>query len=259
MEILGITEAQFFTFLLVLIRLGSLFAFAPIFGSGAIPGAVKSALVLGLTLALVALGVPGPVAVPAGLGQIFLLVVQEMLLGILMGYIAGLVFAAVALAGQSISMDMGLGIVSVMDPQFETQVSVISQVQTILATLLFLGVGGERLLVEVFATNLTRIPPGQLVFGGPLIEVLVFLTAEVFRVGLQIAAPVIAAMFAANVVLGIFARSVPQMNMLILGFPLKIFVGLTVMGLSLEYVGRVILRAFSDTFEALAGVASLLG
>ena len=87
----------------------------------------------------------------------------------------------------------------------------------------------------------------------------VFLTAEVFRVGLQIAAPVIAAMFAANVVLGIFARSVPQMNMLILGFPLKIFVGFAVMGLSLDYVGRVILRAFSDTFEALAGVASLLG
>jgi flagellar biosynthetic protein FliR len=258
-EILGITDAQFFTFMLVLIRLGALFAFAPIFGSGAIPGVVKSALVLGLTLALTALGVPGQVAVPASTGHIALLVVQELLFGIVLGYIAGLVFAAVQLAGQSIGMNMGLGIVSVMDPQFETQVSVISQFQTILATLLFLAIGGERLLVEVFAANLSRVPPGQMSFGGPLIEVLVFLTAEVFRVGLQVSAPVIAAMFAANVLLGIFARSVPQMNMLILGFPLKIFVGFAVMGLGLDYVARVILRAFAETFEALHGVASLLG
>lgn len=259
MEILGITEAQFFTFMLVLIRLGSLFAFAPIFGSGAIPGTVKSALVLGLTLSLVTLGVPLQIAVPDRTGTTVLLVIQEMGVGILLGYIAGLVFAGAQLAGQSIGMDMGLGIVSVMDPQFETQVSVISQVQTILATLLFLGVGGERLLVEVFATNLSRIPPGRLVFDGPLIEALVFLTGEVFRVGLQVAAPVIAAMFAANVVLGIFARSVPQMNMLILGFPLKIFVGFTVMGLALPFAARVLLRAFAETFDALAGVAALLG
>jgi flagellar biosynthetic protein FliR len=110
----------------------------------------------------------------------------------------------------------------------------------------------------MFALNLREIPPGQMVFGGPALEALVHLSAEVFRLGLQISAPVVAALFAANVILGVFARSVPQMNMLILGFPLKILVGFTLLGLSLPHWGRVFLRGLAETFEALRGLPALL-
>jgi len=259
LEILGVAEAQFFAFLLVLLRMASLFAFAPVFSSPFVPTRVKAATVLGLSLCLTALGVAGEVPVPQSYGLLAALAAQEVLLGLLIGFVARLVFAAVQFGGQLIGFQMGLGIVSVLDPQFETQISVVSQFQYILAVLLFLAVGGEGVLLEVFARNLTTLPPGGMAVTGPLVAALVQLTGEVFSLGLRLAAPIVAALFASQVILGVFARSVPQMNMLILGFPLQIFVGFSVLGLSVGHWGQAFLRALSETFEALRGLASLLG
>jgi flagellar biosynthetic protein FliR len=259
LDILGIAEPRFFAFLLVLLRIASLFAFAPVFSSPFVPAQVKAAVVLGLSLCLTALGVAGPVAIPSSYGMLAALAAQEVLLGLLVGFVARLVFAAVQFGGQLVGFQMGLGIVSVLDPQFETQISVVSQFQYILAVLLFLAVGGEGMLLEVFAHNLTALPPGGVTITRPLVGALVRLTGEVFSLGLRFSAPVVAALFASQVILGVFARSVPQMNMLILGFPLQIFVGFSVLGLSVGHWGQAVLRALSETFEALRGLASLLG
>ncbi len=258
MDLLGIAEARFFAFVLVLLRMGALFTFAPVFSTPFVPVQVKAAAALGLSLALTVLGVPGDVPVPGSPALVALLAAQELLLGFMLGYVARLAFVAVQFGGQVVGFDMGLGIVSVIDPQFETQISVVSQFQYMLAVLLFLAVGGERMLVEVFAGNLRQLPPGQLAVPGPALQVLVRVTGEVFRVGLQVAAPVIAALFASNVILGIFARSVPQMNMLILGFPLKIMVGFLVLGISLPRWASVVLEALSRVFEMLRAFPQLL-
>ncbi len=258
MEILGVAEARLFAFVLVLFRVGSFFAFAPVYSTPFVPAQVKAAVVLGLAAALTALGLPGEVAVPPTTSQVVLLVIQELVLGFAIGYVARLVFAAVQFGGQLAGFQMGLGIVSVMDPQFEEQISVVSQLQFVLAILLFLAVGGDRLLIESFARNLQVLPPGGLSFGEPAMTALVRLTGEIFRVGLMAAAPVIAALFGTHVILGVFARSVPQMNMLVLGFPLQIFVGFLVLGLSLPHWGRFVLRALGETFEALDRIPALL-
>lgn len=258
MEILGVAEARLFAFVLVLFRVGSFFAFAPVYSTPFVPTQVKAALALGLAASLTALGVAGEVPVPSETSQVVLLVIQELLFGFTMGYVARLVFAAVQFGGQVAGFQMGLGIVSVMDPQFEEQISVVSQLEFILAILLFLAVGGDRMLVEVFARNIQVLPPGRLSFGEPAMTALVRLTGEIFRLGLMASAPVVAALFGTHVVLGVFARSVPQMNMLVLGFPLQILVGFTVLGLSLPHWGRFVLRALADTFEALARLPALL-
>ena len=174
------------------------------------------------------------------------------------GLASRLVFAAVELGGQLIGLQMGLGIVSILDPQFETQVSVVSQLQFLVATVLFLWVGGDRMLVAAFAGNLERLPLGHPVVTGPALRALVSLGGEVFRLGLQVAAPVVVALLCTQVVLGVFARSVPQMNMLVLGFPLQIMLGFLVMGIGMTHWGRLMLRSFSDMFEALRGLAALL-
>ncbi len=256
---LGIPEARFFAFLLVLLRTASLFAFAPVFSSPFIPTRVKAALVLGLSAGLTALGAAPPAPVPGTLGGMAALAAQEVLLGILIGFAARLVFAAVQFGGQIVGFQMGLGIVSVMDPQFETQVSVVSQLEFLLAMLLFVSAGGDRILLEAFARNLGALPPGQWWAQGSVVRVLVVLSGEVFRLGLALAAPVVAALVCAHIVLGVFARAVPQMNMLILGFPVQILVGFLVLGLSLSHWGRAVLRAFADMFQALDGLWGLLG
>ncbi|MHB8765468.1 MAG: flagellar biosynthetic protein FliR [Deferrisomatales bacterium] len=257
MEILGVTEAQFFAFVLVLFRMASLFAFAPVYSSPFVPNQVKAAAALGLSASLVALGAALPVPIPSSPYQVVLLLAQEMILGFAAGYVARLVFAAVQFGGQLAGFQMGLGIVSVMDPQFEEQISIISQIEFLLATLLFLAIGGDRLLLEVFARHLEVAPPGRMAFGEPAMVALVRLTGEIFRVGLMASAPVVVALFGTHVILGVFARSVPQMNMLILGFPLQILVGFTVLGLSLPHWGRFVVRSLADTFEALRALPAV--
>lgn len=256
--VFGVSEAQFFTFLLIFLRVGALFVFAPAYSTPFIPTMVRAALVLGLSLCLAVLGVAGEVPVPGSLSVFVAYVAQEILLGMLLGFVANLIFVAAQFGGQVVGVDMGLGIVSVLDPQFETQVSIMSQVQFVLAILLFLAVGGDRMLITSFAASFQKIAPGQLVLSGRATEVLITLTGSIFATGLRIAAPIIAALFATNVILGIFARSVPQMNMLILGFPLKILVGFLVLGLSLPYLARVVLQGIDGMFQVLDRLPLLL-
>lgn len=259
MNLLGLGQAQFFSFFLILLRLGGLFSFAPPYGTQVLPVPVKAAVVLGLSACLAALGLGGATPVPAVTAGLVVTVAQELLLGMLLGLIVRLVFAAVEFGGQVVGLQMGLGIVSILDPQFETQVSILSQFQSLLATLLFFAVGGDHLLLEAFVRHLDRIPPGRLLVSGPVVEAVVTLTGEVFRVGLQLAAPVVVALLATQVILGVFARSVPQMNMLILGFPLQLLIGFGILGVGLAHWSRALARGFSETFEALRGLASLLG
>jgi len=256
MQLFGIPETAFFAFMLILFRMAALFSFAPVFSSPSLPAVVKASIILSFSICLASSGVVAPI--PPTFGMLFLAIAREILIGLLLGFAANLIFTAVQLGGQVIGMDMGLGIVSVMDPQFEAQVSIISQFQVMAAILIFLAVGGHLKLIEVFASNLNALPPGRIVLSGEVIESLVYLTSEIFTVGLKLAAPIVATLFAANVILGVFARSVPQMNMLILGFPLKIFTGFMLLGLSLPYVSTVLIRQFSITFEALNGLTALI-
>lgn len=258
MDLLGIAQAKFFSFFLILLRLGTLLTFAPVYGTTMLPVRVKAAVALGLAVCLSALGVGGQVPVPATNAALAFLAAQEMLLGFLLGFTTRLVFAAVEFGGQLVGLQMGLGIVSILDPQFQTQVSIVSQFQFLLATFLFLSVGGDLLLVEAFAANLERIPPGHFVMDGHVLGALVTLTGEIFRLGLQLSAPVVVALLATQVVLGVFARSMPQMNMLILGFPVQILLGFGILGLGLPHWCRMLVRAFSETFEVFKGLASLL-
>ncbi|GAB4246468.1 flagellar biosynthetic protein FliR [Deferrisoma sp.] len=255
----GLTDARFFAFLLVLLRTASLFSFAPVFSSPFVPVQVKAAAALGLSVGLTGLGLAPAVEVPATTLGIAALAGREVVVGILAGFVARLVFAAVQFGGQLVGFQMGLGIVSVMDPQFETQISVVSQLEFILALLLFLSVGGDGMLIEAFAANLRAVPPGDWWTSAAVVQALVTLTGEVFRLGLALAAPVVAAIFASHVILGVFARAVPQMNMLILGFPLQILVGFTVLGLSLGPWGRAFLRALQDAFRALEALGRVWG
>ncbi|MDW7711421.1 MAG: flagellar biosynthetic protein FliR [Deferrisomatales bacterium] len=259
MDILGISEARLFGFLLVLLRVGALFAFAPVFSTSFVPARVRAAAALGVSACLGALGLPGEIPVPESLSVLLVLGVQEVLVGALAGYVAQLVFAAARFGGQVAGVQMGLGVASVLAPGMEPEVSVVSHVQFVLAALLFLAVGGEGLLLEGFARNLASVPPGQPLVSGSVAGALVHLTGEVFVLGLKLAAPVVAAVFASQVVLGVLARSVPQLNVLLLGFPLQILVGFTVLGLAVGPWGATWLRALSHTFEALEGVFSLLG
>lgn len=259
MPILGFSEGQFIAALLLFTRVASMFLFAPAWNSPILPRRVKAVTALAITATLVVSGASGVVAPPASLAVLILMVVREVGVGLVLGMIMEFLFAAVQFGGHIVGSEMGFGMAVIMDPQSGGQVSPIGRVYYYAALLFYLSVGGDRLLLEAFVGNLSRLPLGQLHFSGSILKALVVLSGEVYTLGFQLVAPVMVALFASSVILGIMARSVPQMNMLMLGFSLKIFVGLIFAGAMLTKWSEAFLVALSRSFEAIRGIGALLG
>lgn len=258
MEILGLNASEFFAALLLLVRVSAIFVFIPLYSMRLVPVQVKAATILILTLVVLATGKAGAVAPPASHAVAMVMVLREVGLGLAIGMVANIVFVAAQFCGHVVGVQMGLGMASVMDPQFNTQVSTPAQIYYYFAMLLFLAIGGDRMMVAAFIGNLDALPLGQLQFPPALVKALAVMTGEIFSFGVRLAAPVLVALFCTTVLLGIFARSVPQMNMLMLGFSLKIIVGLTLMMLMLPKWSETFLAALGRMLQAVRGVANLV-
>jgi len=209
------------TLTLVLPRVAGIFVIAPIFG-GRYLAAAKVLLTL-VTSAAVLFMVP-PAAVADGWGLI-LAVCGEFLLGLAIGFVAQLVLVSVQVAGQMIDMEMGFGIVNVIDPQQGTPVPLVGNFLWLLALLLFLGINGHHLLLTGLVRSFQLVPPGGVAWRPEMAELAVGLFSRMFLTSVLIAAPVVATLFLTNVALGIVARTVPQMNVFIIGLPVKVLAG----------------------------------
>jgi flagellar biosynthetic protein FliR len=257
--ILGFSENQFYAAILLLARVGSLFVYAPLFSHPFIPTRIKMVSALAITAGLTLAGVPGSVAIPVGTLGAIVALLREAALGLLLGYVAGLVFVAAQFGGQVLGVQMGFNVAGLLDPSLgREQISSLAQLYYTLALLLFLGIGGDRMLLEVFAGSVERMPLGQLNITGPLIKALIVLSGNIFVLGFQLVAPILAVLFCVTVLLGVFARSVPQMNMLMIGYSFKIVAGLFMIGLMLPKWTELMLVAFSRSFEAMHGIAVLI-
>jgi flagellar biosynthetic protein FliR len=257
-RVLGLDEIRLFAFFLVLARTGALFAVAPILSSGFIPLRVRGMLAAGLSASLVWLGFPPEVPPPASASVVCAFLAQEALVGLAIGLVARLAFAAVEFGAQVAGLQMGLGIAAAMDPRMEREVSVLSPFLFALAGLLFVAMGGVGIFFEAFARNLTEVPPGRALVGASLAGGLVHISGEVFTLGLSFVAPVVAAVFAAQVALGVLVRAVPPVNALFLEFPLQVLVGLSALALSLPHWGPAVARALAGSLEILRDLAPLV-
>jgi flagellar biosynthesis protein FliR len=226
---------------LVFIRLISAFAVMPVFGYTGVPTTIK----IGLSAVLAFILLPGITFPPGftiehlGLYTLVALVVPEVITGILVGLVTHFIFYGIDVAGQIIGMQMGLSIVTVIDPLTETQVSIIAQLQYIFATLLFLVFNGHHFLISGLVQTFSAVPIGGLHLPSSIVPLFVKMSADVFVAGIKIAAPVMAALFLSEAALAIVARIVPQMNIFIVGLPLKIGLGLLAMALSWSMFSRV--------------------
>lgn len=246
---------------LIFVRIVSAMAVMPFYGYQGVPNTVK----LGLAGVLAFVLLPG-ISAPSGLAAdhlgLFTLValaLPEVIAGILVGMVAHFLFYGVQMAGQFVGMQMGFGIISVMDPMTENQVSIIAQLQYLFATLIFLTFNGHHFLISGIAQTFQAIPIGGLHLPSALVPIFLKMSGDLFVAGIKIAAPVMAALFLTEVALGITARIVPQMNIFFVGLPLKIGLGLLAMALSwpmLVHVFEFMWMNFQDDwfrFIALLG------
>jgi flagellar biosynthesis protein FliR len=230
-------------------RIGGLVLVAPVFSAKVLPRSLKAALVVLLTAALLpaALGhvVPEPRLTPATL-------LTETLIGFVMGLGAAVLIAAAEMAGDFMAVQMGLSGASMLDPLNSGSVPVLGQFLQLFAVTLVLALDGHLLMLEAVAASLAVIPLGGEVAAEPALLELAGLGSMLFMQGLRFAAPVIAAALVGNVALGILARTVPQLNILMVAFPLQIGLGFVMLGLALPLIAGGF-AGWGGLYEGLVG------
>jgi flagellar biosynthetic protein FliR len=193
-----------------------------------------------------------PAAVDLGWPSLVLEAVRSLVVGALLGFTVNLVFTAVRFAGSVAGMQIGFAIVNAYDPLSNSQISVISQLYYMLAVLLFFVSGAHHLLVSAMFQSCLAVPPFTAFdpAGGAWHLLRQFST--VFSLGLRIAAPVVLVLLLVSASMGVIVKTVPQINVLIVGFPIKIGVGIVTIGLSLVFFKDLTLNLFAGLDDQLA-------
>lgn len=231
-----------------LTRILGLIAAAPLFGNTSVPVSVKVGL--GLMLAMiVAPAIPAlPAADPMSLSGL-LIMMQQLIIGLAMGFAMRIVFAAVEMTGEISSLTMGLGFATFFDPQSQGRSSAVSQFLALVATMVFLAVNGHLLLLSVLVDSFLTLPISAAPMGGQGFYQLANWGGRIFSAGVQLSLPIVAALLLTNIALGILTRAAPQLNLFGIGFPITLGVGLLVIGLTLPYLATPLQQLFQQGLD----------
>lgn len=236
-----------FHFLIIFIRTSGLLAAMPLFGGAGVPIHVRAglaALVAMVLFPVVPLG-PAPVEPVA----LVLLAAQELAVGLAIGFIVALFMYALQVAGQLVDVPIGFGMVNVLDPNFGGQIPIMGQFFNVLAVLLFFVVNGHHVVLRALADSYREIPVGTAAWDGSVLEAALGAVSAAFLLGVRIALPVMAVTLLTDVALGIVNRAVPQINVFITGYPLKIFLGVLVTAVALPIYVTLLAALFGDGGE----------
>ncbi len=257
-QFLSWLTTQYKVFLLVLIRTGVIIFLMPAFGTRAAPVQVKAAATLVLTLILTPITAFSISDFPTDPIQFLILMVGEVFLGLTLALILRLVFGGLQLAGQMVGFQMGFSVANVVDPQTGAQSVVMAQFAYLIALLLFLVSNGHHLVLYTLFDSLKVLHPGEINVTDGLFEIIARFTKEMFVLSVKLLAPVMAILLFSQVALGILAKTVPQMNLLMLSFGLNIGLGLFFLGLSLQLFWPVITKSIMEAANLLPGVLRLM-
>ncbi|MBN2467064.1 MAG: flagellar type III secretion system protein FliR [Deltaproteobacteria bacterium] len=232
-------------FALILVRVGAIIVTIPFFDSRNIPMVFKIGLSLAvgiLLFPLVAADDPGRcgTALPFCMA-----IISNIGVGVIIGLSVKVFFAGVQLAGQLVGFQMGFSIANVMDTLTSSQASIIAQVYNFIAVLIFFVVNGHHWFLRAIVQSFRSVSLYGINFGGPLREEMMRLSSDIFVIAIKVGAPVMVALLVTSVAFGLLARTVPQMNIFIVAFPLKIVVGILVLGISLPVFASFLREEFS--------------
>lgn len=251
---ISISSAQIDTWLALFIfpltRILALLATAPVFNNGALP--VRVRLIAGLAIALaMAPALPPMPAISASSWIGLVVLAEQILIGVLLGFTLRIAFAAVDVAGELIGLQMGLGFATFFDPSSGGQTSVIAEFLGLLTALVFLSLNGHLLALSVLAESFTLLPVSTAPIHATAFSSLMAWSATIFSTGLLLALPLITALLVTNIALGVLARIAQQLNLFAVGFPVTLTLGFTVLMMSLPYIGAALESLFSKGFQAM--------
>ncbi len=245
-------------FVLLFIRITSALAVLPIFSNAAVAPMIKAGI--GGVMALLLLPAL-PVSLPLSSGTIvdfFLLAVKEVLCGVLIGFAGQFLFWGVEIAGQLIGFQAGFSVVSSIDPNTESQSTVLTQVYNLTAMLVFISIDGHHMMLKAVADSFHVIPIGGLSVGPQMSEWTLNAARTVLADGVRLAAPLMVTLLLTDIGLGILVRVAPTMNVFVLGFPLKVGISLIMISITIGAVMSIFTHQYGEYARNLPGFMRLL-
>ncbi len=241
--------------LLLISRASGIFIFTPFLGNLMVPMQVRIVLSVLLGYFLYLSHSQIQLAVPFTMGNILVGMLGELAIGLIIGYAASIVFAGLQFASHMIGFQIGLSFVNTVDPTTSNRSTTLGIFYNFIGLMLFIGFNGHHWFIESISKSIDLIPPYGVHFGGTFVTHLAGLFGLLFIIGFQAAAPLIAVLLLTDIALGIIGRSAPQINILVIGFPLKVLVGLFCLGLGLYFL-PVLFRGYS--YQLYQSIHSLL-
>lgn len=252
---LSVTAAQLDAWLAALMfplgRLLGLFSSAPVFANRGVSVRLRLAIGIGVTVAVLPVLPPMPGIAPnSGLGLVVF--GQQIFIGIAIGFMMRIVFAAVDMAGALVGMQMGLSFAIFFDPDAGGQTAVLSDFLNLLATLLFLAVDGHLLMLDILVRSFEWLPVGVEPVRAGGWALIARTGVTVFAAGLLLAMPIVAMLLVANIALGVLTRAAPQLNLFAVGFPVTLTAGFIGLLLFMTNFGPVLRSLFERGFDSIA-------
>ncbi len=234
-------SAWWYTAVLVMTRCGGIFLVAPVFAHASVP--VRLRLGMSIVMGLAAVGrLANMVTPPDHWAELAPVLAVEVAIGAAIGYLARLVFVGVELAAMHISQQMGLGLAEVFDPSKEEVSEAVSRLLQMTALVIFLAIGGHRTLIQAVLGTFELLPPGLkgLPSFGVAMQATTVMLAMSFLLALKLAAPVLAAILIMTAAAGLIQKTMPQLNILTVGFPVRAMLGLAVLAMSLAMLAPLL-------------------
>lgn len=244
---------QFELFVLILMRLASFVFAAPFFNTANVPARFKVGLSLGLSVIVHSLH-PDMNVEYNGTIEYVIIVLEEVMIGVLLGAVSSWCVMIIQFAGKIIDMDIGLSMAQLYDPTTRMQVGIMGNFYYYLLMLLLIISGMHRYLLSAIVETYNVIPIGGVKFGASIYTSIIQFMSDYFVIGFRIALPIFASILMLNCILAILARIAPQMNMFVVGMQLKIFVGIFVIFFTigmLPAVSTFILNEIETLMSAL--------
>ncbi len=230
------------------VRISSMLLATPVFNSRQLPARMRIFLTFLITW-IIAPSLPAQPLIDVLTHEGLVILMQQILIGVTMGFILQMVFGALVFGGQVIAYSMGLGFASMVDPQNGVQVPVLAQYYLIIATLLFLTFNGHLLMIELVTDSFHSLPVAMDGITRNSLQELVAWGSRLFAGGLLIALPIMGALLLVNMGMGVVMRAAPQLNIFSVGFPITMLMGFALMWVTLPNVMSVFNDLLAEAFQ----------
>lgn len=258
MEPFEVPLRPFLIFLVVLARIGGLLTFAPFWSHRAANAKIRVTLAFMLALALTPL-LSNKIEMPPDENYALAIVlIGELLIGLIIGFVGKLIFSGFEMAAHLISSQMGFSLAGTIDPSTQAHTTAFGIIAQMLGLMVLLGADGHHWFLAATVKSFSTTAPGSFSLSPQMLEIIVRLSADALTIGVTLAAPAVIVLLAVEFALEFFGRTAPQFQVFILGFPIKIAVGLWIIGLSLYFLPNALRDSLAGIYQGLSRVLGVM-